>query len=74
MPCRALHTGFRETAGISLGLYSSAGMLYTNVCEMWPHGSIGKGATSLFGVMWLVLLAAELAIADWFLKARIKHH
>ncbi len=28
----------------------------------------------LFGVLWLVLLAAELAIAYEFLKTRIRHH
>lgn len=28
----------------------------------------------LFGVLWLILLAAELAIAHQFLKTRIRHH
>ena len=28
----------------------------------------------IFGVMWLILLAAELAIAYQFMKARVRHH
>ena len=65
-----------EWPGISLGLYSSTGILRAEAVPS-QGGSVarsGRSAMFLFGVLWLAVLAAELTIAYQFLKAKIRHH